>query len=95
MVEQFIEQGDRVFAISRGDQQDVPAIEAAHFHSVQIDGYNKTGVDQAVATIKSQVDRIDLLINNASVFKPDPQDGQEIETLFTEFFRSICSSLTY
>lgn len=87
LVEQFIDQGDRVFAISRSDPQDVPAIESTHFHSVQIDSYTKAGVDQAVAAIKSQVGHIDLLINNASVFKQDPQDSQDIETIFTDFFQ--------
>ncbi|WP_065188398.1 SDR family NAD(P)-dependent oxidoreductase [Shewanella woodyi] len=87
LAEQFIARGDRVFAVSRSTSNEFTSIDSANFHAVQIHGYDKLGVEQAVTAIKPQVSHIDLLINNASVFEADPEDNQEIESKLTLFFQ--------
>lgn len=87
LAEQFIAKGDRVFAISRSKPDKFTSIDSAHFHPVQIDNYNKHGVEQAVTAIRSKVERIDLLVNNASIFEQDPENNQDVETKFMAFFQ--------
>ncbi|GGI87971.1 pteridine reductase 1 [Shewanella hanedai] len=87
LAEQFIAKGDRVFAISRSQPNEFTSIDSPHFHPVQIDSYDKHGVEQAVSAISAKVERIDLLVNNASVFEQDPDNSQDIETKFIALFQ--------
>lgn len=86
LVEKFLSMGDTVIAISRSPSQDFHPISSEHLHIVQVANYDQTNVTKAVQEIEGIADRVDLLINNASMYDADPERLENLEDHYLALF---------
>jgi len=86
LVEKFLSMGDTVIAVTRSDPQDFQPISSEHLHLIQIDSYDQLGITKTIQAIEALADRVDLLINNASMYDADPESVEELEDHYLSLF---------
>jgi len=71
LCEQLLKRGWKVVAITRAASERLSELQSPSLTVIPIGDYNAKSIKQAICDIESQVDSLDLLINNASIFKTD------------------------
>ncbi|ABV38827.1 short chain dehydrogenase/reductase family protein [Shewanella sediminis HAW-EB3] len=86
LVEKFLSMGDTVIAITRSPSQNFQSISSEHLQLIQIDSYDQFGITKAMQEIETLAERVDLLINNASMYDVDPENFEELENHYLSLF---------
>jgi len=86
LVEKFLSMGDRVIAITRSPSRDFHPINSEHLHLIQVASYDQLGITKAMQEIETLADRVDLLINNASMYDADPESIEDLESHYLSLF---------
>ncbi|WP_299798423.1 SDR family NAD(P)-dependent oxidoreductase [uncultured Shewanella sp.] len=86
LVENFISMGERVIAVTRSAPEAFKTFDSEHFYPIQISDYDQTGVTKLVSELEGISERVDLLINNASMYDTDPESLEELEEHYLSLF---------
>lgn len=77
LCERLLERDWRVLAITRAASEALNALQSPQLKIYALEEYNTGSVESTCADILSEHDEIDLLINNASIYKPDSFLGDD------------------
>ncbi len=90
-VRQLAARGDRIFAACRRPQE-APALRelqvrcSGQITLIQLDTADEVSIASAYEAVRSQTEAIDMLINNAGIFKEDDPLGQLDQATMLRFF---------
>lgn len=79
--------GYHVVALYRSRTADLGQLEAAGAHTLAVDLAQPASVAAALAAVVRDYPRLDLLVNNASEFVADPDDGDDLAALAQRLFQ--------
>ncbi len=71
LTEQLLEDGWRVFALSRQSSPELDALQRETLRIIRAGSYELSALQQAMAAIQETADSLDLMVHNASMFEKD------------------------
>ena len=74
----LLAKGWRLYALHRSETSELDQLRAAGASCLSVDLADVASVEQAVATILSETERVGLLVNNASEFTPDATESKAL-----------------
>ena len=85
LCEHLVKQGWFVYAVTRMRNAALAAIEGNHLQVIAVGQYEGVQADAIVSQVRAK-GRLDLLVNNASLFDKDKHHEEDAETFFQELF---------
>lgn len=87
MTSHYANELNHIFAITRRASAELLALPSERVSIVEVGDYNSAGAAKAASRIAARTDRVDVLINNASLFQPDAMHANaETEAFFSALF---------
>lgn len=83
----LIDRDYHVIALHRTRTDDLETLEALGAQTLSVDLGSAENVLNCIDRVLAQTERVDLLVNNASEFSPDPDTDRELSVLSTRLFQ--------